>query len=137
MKLTRKSRCGTRVLMDLARSYDRDPVPVGEISRRQGISVKYLEQIIHSLRKAGYIKSSRGPKGGHSLGKEPGEIVVGEIVRLLETHSELAECVMVPEDCERSDGCRIRLVWEEATNTLFDYLNSVTILDLIADPEPG
>jgi Rrf2 family iron-sulfur cluster assembly transcriptional regulator len=137
MKLTRKSRCGTRVLMDLARNCDQGPVPAGDISRRQAISVKYLEQIIHPLRKAGLIKSSRGPKGGHCLGKRPEAIAVGEIVRLLETHSELAECVGTPEYCERSDECRIRLVWEEATDTLFAYLNSVTILDLITNPDPG
>jgi Rrf2 family protein len=136
MKLNRKSRCGTRILMDLARNYDKGPIPVGDISRRQGISVKYLEQIIHPLKKAGFIKSSRGAKGGHCLAKKPETIVVGEIVRLLETHSELAGCVGTPENCDRSDECKVRLVWKEATKTLFAYLDSVSVLDLITDPFP-
>lgn len=117
--------------MDLARCYDQGPVSVSEISKRQGISVKYVEQLIRPLKKAGLINSARGPKGGHYLAETPENIGVGEIVRLLETHSELAACIASPEDCDRSDDCRVRLVWAGATQALYNYLDSITIYDLI------
>ncbi len=119
--------------MDLARSYDQGPVSVSEISKRQGISVKYVEQLIRPLKKAGFINSIRGSKGGHYLAVKPDDIRIGGIVRLLETHSELVGCIASPEDCDRSDECKVRLVWTEATRTLYDYLDSITINDLIDD----
>jgi Rrf2 family iron-sulfur cluster assembly transcriptional regulator len=119
--------------MDLARSYDQGPVPVSEISKRQGISVKYVEQLIRPLKKAGYIDSTRGSKGGHFLAIKPDDIRIGRIVRLLETHSELAACIASPEECDRSDDCKVRLVWTEATQSLYRYLDSITINDLIDD----
>lgn len=134
MKLTTKSRCGTRILMDLAHNYGQDPVPVGEISRRQGISVKFIEQVIRPLKKAGFINSVRGPKGGYCLAKKPEKINVGQVVRLLETHSELATCIAKPENCSRSDDCRVRLVWSKATTALYAYLESITLFDLITMP---
>ena len=65
MKLTTRSRYGTRMMLDLAKCYDEGPVRIGEIAKRQGISVKYLEQLIIPLKKANFIRSVRGPKGGH------------------------------------------------------------------------
>ena len=119
--------------MDLARSYDQGPISVSEVSRSQGISVKYVEQLIRPLKKAGYIHSTRGSKGGHYLAVKPEDISVGSIVRLLETHSELVACIASPEDCDRSDECKVRLVWSEATHVLYNYLDSITINDLIDD----
>ena len=84
MKLSTRSRYGTRMLLDMAQHYNQGPVQVGDIAKRQGISVKYLEQIIIPLKRAGYVKSARGPKGGHALARRPEEITVGEIVALLE-----------------------------------------------------
>ena len=118
--------------MDLARCYGQAPVPVSDISKRQGISVKFVEQVIRPLKKAELIKSVRGPKGGHYLAKQPQDITVGQIIRLLETHSELAKCVTHPEQCLRSDDCRVRLVWTEATQLLYTYLDRITIADLIS-----
>ncbi len=79
MKLTTKSRYGTRLVLDLAQSYGQRAIQLSGIARRQNISVKYLEQIIRSLKKANYIKSFRGAKGGHMLNKPPEEITVGGI----------------------------------------------------------
>ena len=134
MKLTTKSRCGTRILMDLANNYGLDPVSVGEISKRQGISVKFVEQVIRPLKKAGLIQSVRGPKGGYCLAKKPEEVNVGQIIRLLETYSDLAGCITKPENCTRSDECRVRLVWSKATKALYSYLDSITLFDLITMP---
>jgi Rrf2 family protein len=130
MKLSTRSRYGTRLLVDLARHDDQAPIQIGEISKRQGISVKYLEQLIRPLKKAGYVTSVRGAKGGHLLAIKPEQIKLGDIVRLFETHSDLAECISSPEKCDMSDECRVRLVWQEATLVLYQKLDSTSIADL-------
>ena len=131
MKLSTRSRCGTRILMDLARLQNEGPVQVGEISRRQNISVKYVEQIIRPLKQAELINSVRGPKGGHMLAKKPEEITLGLIVRLLESSIDLAECVGNPDMCLISTDCRIRVAWQDATEALYKSLDATTIADLI------
>ena len=99
--------------------------------KRQGISVKYLEQLIRPLQKAELVISVRGPKGGHMLAKRPEEITLGQIVRLLERRSDLVECISYPKKCSISGYCRVRLAWEEATRVLFEKLDDTTIADLI------
>jgi len=133
MKLSTRSRYGTRLLVDLARHDDQAPIQIGEISKRQGISVKYLEQLIRPLKQAGYVTSVRGAKGGHVLAKKPEQIKLGDIVRLFETHSDLVDCISSPEKCDMSDECRIRLVWQEATAVLFRKLDSTSIADLVKE----
>jgi len=130
MKLSTKSRYGTRMLVDMALHYNQGPIQLGDIAKRQNISVKYLEQIIIPLKKAHYIESVRGPKGGHSLAKPPEEITVAEIVALLEEGSSLVECADHAEVCERADFCPTRLVWKEAAQAMFDKLKSITLADL-------
>jgi len=131
MKLSTRSRYGTRLLVDLARHDDQAPIQIGEISKRQGISVKYLEQLIRPLKQAGYVTSVRGAKGGHVLAKKPEQIKLGDIVRLFETHSELVDCINAPEKCDLSDECRVRLVWQEATAVLYQKLDNTSIADLL------
>jgi Rrf2 family protein len=80
MKLSTRSRYGTRILVDLARNKDKGPIQIGEISKRQDISVKYLEQLIRPLKKAKLVTSVRGPKGGHLLAEEPENISLGQII---------------------------------------------------------
>ena len=97
MKLSTSSRYGTRLMLDMAQHYLQGPIHLATIAMRQGISVKYLEQIIIPLKKAKYIQSVRGPKGGHILAKPPAEITIGEIVALLEDSASLAECSDNPD----------------------------------------
>ena len=92
MKLSTQSRYGTRLMLDMAQHYQSGADSLGDIAKRQDISVKYLEQIIIPLKKAHYIESVRGPKGGHTLTRPPEEITVGEIVALLEEGASLVEC---------------------------------------------
>lgn len=131
MKLSTRSRYGTRLLLDMARFYRKGPTQLNEIARRQDVSVKYLEQILIPLKKAGYVTSKRGPKGGHMLAKPPQEITVGEIVSLLEGSPELLECLANPESCERSDDCLTRPVWREALAAMQEKLDAVTLADLL------
>ena len=130
MKLSTRTRYGTRLLFDLARNYQDGPVQIGEVARRQNISVKYLEQIIRPLKQAGLVFSVRGPKGGHVLAKPPQEISIGEIVRLLENETCLVGCVSNPEKCGKADDCRVRQVWREGTQAMYEKLDAVKISDL-------
>ncbi len=131
MKLSTRSRYGTRLMVDLAQHYHLGAVPVRDVARRQGISVKYLEQLIIPLRKAGFITSVRGAKGGHVLSKSPEEITAGQIVRVLEKDSVLVECIADPNTCERVDKCPTRTLWKIAGSALYRQLDSVTLADLI------
>lgn len=134
MKLSTRSRYGTRIVLELARHYGGGPIQVSEIARIQHIPVKYLEQLIRTLKKAGLIKSVRGSKGGHQLNERPDRITVGRIVRLFEGQTDLVKCVSSPESCNRANECRVRNVWIEATEAMYDKLDAITIEDLICDP---
>ena len=139
MKLSTRSRYGTRLMLDMALHYDRGPVRLGEIAKRQGIPVKYLEQIVIPLKKAKFVTSIRGPKGGHMLAKHPADITVGEIVSLMEGGLLLTKCTEFPEQCERSETCLTRYLWKETTEIIHKRLNSITLVDLMnlnMDPEP-
>jgi Rrf2 family protein len=139
MKLSTRSRYGTRLMLELARHYPHGPLHLNTIALQQGISVKYLEQIIIPLKKADYIKSVRGPKGGHVLARPPANISIGEIVALLEEGASLAECSDNPNICERASTCQTRSIWQEAAQAMFDKLNSITLADLLktGQPEPA
>lgn len=119
------------MMLDLAQHYNKGPVQIGGIAKRQDISVKYLEQIIIPLKKAGYIKSVRGPKGGHALTKPPEEITIGEIVRMLEGDISLSRCIENPEICDRSDTCATRDIWKIATKAMYDALDTVTLSGML------
>lgn len=131
MKLSTRSRYGTRLLLDMAQHYNQGPVQLGDIARRQDISVKYLEQIIIPLKKAHFIETRRGPKGGHILAKPPAEITVAEIVALLEDGANLVECGEHAEICGRAETCPTRLIWKEASQAMFNSLNAITLADLV------
>jgi len=131
MKLSTKTRYGTRMILEMAQNYGQGAIQLGEIANRQNISLKYLEQIIRPLKQAGYIKSFRGAKGGHILSKAPEDITVGEIVAVLEGGDTLIHCDKEPEDCERVDTCLTRYLWKEAAAAMFQRLSTITFADLI------
>ena len=131
MKLSTRSRYGTRLMLDMAQHYDHGPLHLTGIAQRQGISVKYLEQIIIPLKRAQLVKSVRGPKGGHTLAKPPEAITVGEIVALLEDGMSFVDCSDHPEVCQRSETCVTRYVWREAANAMFGKLHAITLADLV------
>jgi Rrf2 family protein len=119
------------MMADLAEHYDQGPIQIGNIAKRQGISVKYLEQLIIPLKKSGFIKSIRGSKGGHMLSKPPSEITVGEIVKVLEGGIDLTGCVQEKGSCERSGYCLVRKVWQEASEAIYKILYSKYLTDVI------
>ncbi|WP_299981471.1 Rrf2 family transcriptional regulator [Desulfobacula sp.] len=131
MKLSTKTRYGTRILIELALQLNQGAIQVSKISSNQKISVKYLEQILRTLKKADIVKSVRGPKGGHLLAKDPTEIYLGQIVRLFEGQTDLVECVSSPEKCEMAADCLVRNAWHDATSVLYEKLDGISIADLI------
>lgn len=134
MKLSTKSRYGTRILLELARQSGGDPVQVSEISRQQDISMRYLEQLVLTLKKAKLVTSVRGAKGGYILAEAPDRISLGSIVRLFEGQSDLVECISTPDVCKMAGDCRVRLAWKEATEALYNKLDAITIADLLCEP---
>lgn len=131
MKLSTKSRYSARILIELARHHHDLPLQTGKISEKQGIPVKYLEQLITVLRKAGLIESFRGPKGGHKLATAPSNISLGQIVRLFEGQTELVTCITEPDNCSMSDECTLRNAWKDATEALYEKLDAITIESLL------
>ncbi len=132
MKLSTRSRYGTRLILDMAQHYGQGPIQLGEIANRQNISLKYLEQIIRPLKRAGYVKSFRGAKGGHMLNRPPADITVGEIVTLLEGGNSLIACDQNPQTCERVTSCLTRHLWQEAARAVFEKLSTISFADLLA-----
>lgn len=131
MKLSTKTRYGTRLMLDLAKHYRKGFVQLGDIAKKQGISMKYLEQIIIPLRKSRYVEGIRGAKGGYRLARAPEEITVGEIVATLEKGMNFTECVERPGVCIRSDACLTRDLWKETAEVMYHHLSSITLTDLL------
>jgi Rrf2 family iron-sulfur cluster assembly transcriptional regulator len=131
MKLSTRSRYGVRLMLDIALHADNGPVRLGDIAERQDVGIKYLEQILIPLKKANYVKSVRGSKGGHMLSKPPEEITVGEVVRLLEGGLGLTRCIRNPQECNRAGKCVTRILWMEATEAMRERLNAITFKELM------
>lgn len=132
MKISTKGRYATRVMLDLALHNTGQCIKVKDIAARQGISEKYLEQIISALNKAGYVKSVRGAQGGYRLAKAPEEYTVGMILRL--TEGSMAPVSCLDEDaeiCGRCDTCETLPVWKKLHEAINQVIDNVTIADLM------
>lgn len=134
MRLTTKSRYGTRLILDLALNSQEEPVRLSEISKRQGISLKYLEKLIRKLKKAGFVKSMRGPYGGYMLAKPVEDISVGDVVRVLEGTDAITDCTEsnnVCGTCTRAGKCLTQYIWAETSKAMFEKLDSFRIDKLL------
>lgn len=132
MKISTKGRYAVRLMYDLALHHTGDWIALKDISRRQNISVKYLEQIVRQLSIRGYLKSLRGPKGGYQLAKDPGEYTIYEILELTEGSLRPVACL---EDevnqCERYHECPTIGIWEGLGKVIYDYLSQITLEDVV------
>lgn len=131
MKISTKGRYAVRVMLDLALNNTGECIKVKDIAARQGISEKYLEQIIAVLNRAGYVKSVRGAQGGYRVAKDPGEYSVGMILRLTEGTMAPVACLEegAPE-CERCYTCETLEVWKELYAAVNNVIDNITIADL-------
>ena len=131
MKISTKGRYATRVMLDLALHDTGECIKAKDIAARQGISEKYLEQIISILNKAGYVKSVRGAQGGYRLAKAPKEYTVGMILRLTEGSLAPVACLEDGADaCERWETCETLDVWRDLYGAINQVVDGVTIADL-------
>jgi Rrf2 family transcriptional regulator, iron-sulfur cluster assembly transcription factor len=134
MRITTTSRYGVRALFDVAYHGAGQPTQIKDISRRQKISQRYLEQIFNKLLKAGLLKSRRGPRGGYMLSRDPSDISVGDVIIATQGPVVPVRCLAEDETkkktCDISESCITRHIWRQTQKLLVDYYGSVTIADL-------
>ncbi len=131
MKLSTRGRYATRALLDLALHFGEGPVMVKDISRRQEISDRYLEQLLTPLKAAGLVRGIRGARGGFTLTRPPLEIRLIEIIQIMEGSTAPVECVDDAKFCSLSDLCVTRGVWAEMKRATDKVLESTTLQDLV------
>lgn len=119
-------------MLDIALNCEKGPVSLKDLARRQGISVKYLEQIIPTLKAAGFIISIRGPSGGYILARSASRIKILDLIQALEGSVSPADCIDTPKLCPRVDECATYDVWREVREAINKILGSWTLADLAA-----
>jgi len=131
MKLSTRTRYGTRAILELAQYATEQPMQLKNIAKNQDISLKYLEQLIAVLKSAGYVRSVRGSKGGYMLAKPPDQIKLSEVFASLEGPITTTECVDSKELCDRYPDCVVRQVWAEVQAAIFKVLDALTLQDMV------
>ena len=131
MKISTKTRYGMRVMLDLAAHYDDGRIPLKDIATRQGLSKKYLEQVVAPLAGAGLLTVTRGNQGGYQLSRAPEAITLAEVVAASEDGLELMTCTTDLFACERAEQCPSRGVWGGLQAAVNSYLESRTLADMI------
>lgn len=132
MKISTKGRYSLRMLLDLAEHQNNGYVALKDIAERQGISKKYLEQIVPALNKSDILRTNRGFQGGYRLAKSPDKYTVGEILRLTEGNLAPVSCLEHGSiECERSGECATLPVWQGLYRVINEYLDSITLQDIL------
>ena len=137
MRASMKGDYGARALVELAQHYGGGPVQSSVIAGRQSIPEPYLDQLLTSLRRAGLIRSVRGPQGGHALIRDPQQLKLSEAIIALEGSLAPIACLDDPEGCPRTAHCCLLDVWEEVQKSTFRILDGVTIADLALKARDG
>jgi Rrf2 family protein len=132
MRLSTKARYGVRVMLELAMNYGNGPVRVRDIARHQGLSAKYIEQLVAGLKGAGLVTAVRGVHGGYSLARPPARIRLLEVFERLEGSLSQLECHNCPGSCSRDKACVARGIWTEVRRAVSGVLESVTLEDMSA-----
>jgi Rrf2 family transcriptional regulator, cysteine metabolism repressor len=137
IRLSTKGRYGTRLMLNLAQHHGNGTraIILKDISDEEGISIRYLEQIIIPLKINRLVKSIRGAGGGYILGRDPADIKLSEILHALEGNCCLVECAEDPDYCEKIDTCPTFEIWKGATEMLKAYFDRITLKDIVAQTE--
>jgi Rrf2 family protein len=130
MRVPMKVDYGVRALVELASHYGDRTVQTSEIAARQSIPEAYLDQLLTTLHKFGFIKSRRGPLGGHTLAKDPSDINLGMVVSTLEGSTPALDCLTDPDECMLSHTCAQREIWKSVDEAVQDLLSATTVADL-------
>ncbi|MGD8719776.1 MAG: Rrf2 family transcriptional regulator [Candidatus Zixiibacteriota bacterium] len=143
MRMSTRGRFGLRALLQLAENGNRSPVSVSALAKDMSVSADYLMQLFVKLRRAGLVKSIRGPRGGFRLSREPSEITVGDIVRAVEGPVGLTPCIApescyggrtrgrVNDKCPNMDECPARLVWESLSSEIERVLDDTDLSQVL------
>jgi Rrf2 family transcriptional regulator, iron-sulfur cluster assembly transcription factor len=132
MKLTSKGRYAVTAMLDVAIKEHMGPVPLADISERQGISLSYLEQLFSKLRKKELVSSVRGPGGGYRLGKTRGEISVAMIIDAVNESVDIRKCTGESGCSENGVQCLTHLLWEQLSDRISSFLDDITLEELMA-----
>lgn len=130
MKLTSKGRYAVTAILDLAFHAQAGPVRLAHISRRQDISLSYLEQLFTRLRKHRLVSSTRGPGGGYSLARPAAQIAVSEIVAAVDEGVDTTRCSGAT-NCHEGQQCLTHELWDELSHQILDFLNDISLQDLM------
>lgn len=131
MRISTRGRYALRMMLDLALHNSGEYITLKDISARQEVSVKYLEQIVSVLSKAGMLKSVRGPQGGYKLTKSPEQYTVGDILRVTEGSLAPVACLDSPQnDCPRAETCATLGFWQELYDAVRGVVDKTTLADL-------
>jgi Rrf2 family protein len=135
MKVSTRGEYGVRAMVALAKHYGQGPMSIAAVAQASSVPTAYLEQLIGPLREAGLVKSTRGAHGGYQLTRDPAEVRVGEVYRVMEGPVAPMECVsedVAEQTCPLIDGCETRPVWLRMRDAIVSTLDSTTLGDLIA-----
>ena len=130
MRIPMKVDYGVRALVELALHYGEGPVQTAQIAYKQGIPEAYLDQLMTTLHKFGFVLSRRGPQGGHRLAMDPANINVGMVMKTLDGNSSPLDCLINPDDCVFSDSCAQQEVWKAVEEAVHRVVSSITLADL-------
>ena len=134
MKLTSKGRYAVTAMLDVALHAKEGPVPLADISERQGISLSYLEQLFSKLRKAGLVASVRGPGGGYRLGLSADNIAVGMVISAVDESVDATKC-HGKEGCQGGTRCLTHTLWRDLSSRISSFLDGITLGELMVDNE--
>jgi len=131
MRLTAKGRYAVTAMLDLAVHQNAGPISLADISRRQGISLSYLEQLFAKLRKHNLVNSVRGPGGGYQLERDPGRIFVAEIVDSVDENVDATKC-SGRADCQHGEMCLSHQLWSDLSSEIHHFLSGIDLASIIA-----
>ena len=132
MNITSKGRYALRVMLDLAQHREEGYISLKTIAERQGYSMKYLEMIVGSLKRAGLVASTRGKEGGYRLVRDPEDYTIGEILRCIEDNLAPVACIKAGDICcEHAGECMTVPMWKELDDITNAYLDTVSLEDLL------
>ncbi len=130
MRLTTKGRYAVTAMLDLAIHHSRGPVCLAEIAQRQNISLAYLEQLFSRLRRRGLVTSVRGPGGGYTLGKAPGDIAVVDVITAVDEKVDSTNCGG-RNNCLNQQQCLTHDLWSDLSQQIYAFLNGISFAQLL------
>jgi Rrf2 family iron-sulfur cluster assembly transcriptional regulator len=134
MRLTTKGRYAVTAMLDLALHKNQGPVSLSDISSRQAISLSYLEQLFSKLRRCELVSSVRGPGGGYELKRGSGEIFIAQIIDAVDESVDTTKC-QGAGDCQGGETCLTHYLWEDLSEQIHTFLESISLADLVAKNE--